>query len=122
MRARLGYPEGERMPFQFPIRVSRFFDFNHLVNTHIAEDLFRSARGPPDFECFDSIRAAKSNMLLQRGCAERSAAGHHAVDAAWRSAFAGNRHLDTRPDGRPVGLLTDELENYPMIVMARILK
>ena len=68
------------LPVEPGVAWSELRDFQKLVLAHVGEMLPRIAGWPPDFYFVNPSILAQSNMLLQRGCAERPTTADRAID------------------------------------------
>ena len=88
---------------------------------HGGEALAGVARGPPDFDVHGTGGLAEPDVLPKGRRAERPAAANGAVDAS-ASIGVGDFHVNSRADGRAVGLDADQLDVDPVVAVARVLE
>ena len=99
---------------------SEFGDLDGLVAAMSRNDLGRPAGRPVDLQERDPVGLGQADGLLERVGPATAARGDVPVDR--QRVIAGRDDLDPGTDGRPVGLLADELDRQPVVPLPRVLE
>ena len=105
---------------QCPIPIGELGDLDGLIGGDIVKHLGRPAGWPVDFQNRDPVGLGQADGLLEWVCPPTAARGYVPVDR--QRVIASRDDLDPGADGRPIGLLADELHGQPVVPLTGVLE